>query len=68
MSMYDGRVGTQRELLSLMKSSFDTFIDVQIPHSAAIVDSKLAGRPISFIKNKCKDTMEQLTQEIINRL
>ena len=50
MSMYDGRVGTQRELLSLMRSSFDTFIDVQIPHSAAIVDSKLAGRPISFYK------------------
>ena len=69
MSMYDGRVGTQRELLSLMRSSFDTFIDVQIPHSAAIVDSKLAGRPISFYKKtNVKDTMEQLTQEIINRL
>ena len=69
MSMYDGRVGTQRELLSLMRSSFDTFIDVQIPHSAAIVDSKLAGRPISFYKKtNVKDTMEQLTQETINRL
>lgn len=69
MSMYNKRVGTQKEILSLMEQNFDMFLDVQIPMSSAIVDSKLDGRPISYYKKSAaKDAVEELTKKIIERV
>lgn len=69
MSMYNYRVSTQREILSLMQQNFDVFLDVQIPMCSALVDSKLDGRPISFYKKSAaKAPVEQITQKILERL
>lgn len=69
LSMYDKRKSTQTEIVELMKENFDLFIDVQIPFSSALVDSKLDGRPISFYKkSNAKEVVEELVQEIIYRI
>lgn len=69
MSMYDKRKRTHREILSLMHENFDMFMDVQLPFSSALPDSKLDGRPISFWKkSNAKESVEALVQEILNRI
>lgn len=68
-SMFNKQRDTERQLRELMLDTFDRlFIDIQIPDTSALIDSKINGRPISFYKkHKSKEILEDLTQEIINR-
>lgn len=60
---------TEQELREIMVSDCSSFIDVQIPNSSAIVDSRINGKPIcEYKKNSANAYIEKLVDVILERV